>query len=177
MARKPGSCGVPAPGVALRLDADGEVVVRSATLFDGYLDDPAATAAALTDGWHRTGDLGELDDEGYLSIVGRTGELIRTGGEAVVPAEVEAVLGTLGSLSDVAVIGIPDGTWGEVVCAVVVAVGPAPTVEDLRAHCQGRLAAFKHPRRVAVVDAIPRTPATGQVQRRLLVEQLLGGAG
>jgi acyl-CoA synthetase (AMP-forming)/AMP-acid ligase II len=177
MARKPGSCGVPAPGVALRLDADGEVVVRSATLFDGYLDDPAATAAALTDGWHRTGDLGELDDEGYLSIVGRTGELIRTGGEAVVPAEVEAVLGTLGSLSDVAVIGIPDGTWGEVVCAVVVAVGPAPTVEDLRAHCQGRLAAFKQPRRVAVVDAIPRTPATGQVQRRLLVEQLLGGAG
>jgi acyl-CoA synthetase (AMP-forming)/AMP-acid ligase II len=173
MARKPGSCGVPAPGVEVRLADSGEVEVRSTTLFDGYLDDPAATAAALVEGWYRTGDLGELDDEGFLSIVGRTGELIRTGGESVVPAEVEAVLRELASVADVAVVGIPDHAWGEVVCAVVVPAGPAvPTAEELRAHCRDRLAGFKHPRRVEVVDAIPRTAATGQVQRRLLVERL-----
>ena len=176
MARKPGSCGVPAPGVELRLAAGGEVEVRSTTLFDGYLDDPDATASALAGGWFRSGDLGELDDEGFLSIVGRTGELIRTGGESVAPAEVEAVLRELASVADVAVVGVPDATWGDVVCAVIVAAGGAgPTAEEVRAHCQGRLAGFKHPRRVELVEAIPRTAATGQVQRRLLVERLAGG--
>jgi len=175
MFRKPGSCGLPAPGVEVRLAPDAEVEVHSTTMFDGYLDDPEATADAFAQGWYRTGDLGELDDEGYLSIVGRTGELIRTGGEAVAPAEVEAVLLELPSVADVAVVGVPDATWGEVVCAVVVAVGgTAPTAEAVRAHCRGRLAAYKHPRRVEVVEAIPRTPATGQVQRRLVAERLVG---
>lgn len=173
MARKPGSCGVPAPGVQLRLAGDGEVQVRSTTMFSGYLD-PEVTEAVLVDGWYRTGDLGELDDEGYLHIVGRTGELIRTGGEAVAPAEVEAVLRELASLTDVAVVGIPDATWGEVVCAVVVTDGEAvPSLDTLRDHCRDRLAGFKHPRRLEVVASIPRTAATGQVQRRLLVEQVL----
>ena len=175
MARKPGSCGVPAPGVQVRLADDGEVWVRTTTLFDGYLDDAEATAAALVDDWYRTGDLGELDDEGYLSIVGRAGELIRTGGESVAPSEVEAVLLELPEVADVAVVGVPDGTWGEVVCAVIVPSGPvAPGAEEVRAHCRGRLAGYKHPRRVEVTDAIPRTAATGQVQRRLLLERLLG---
>ncbi len=81
-------------------------------------------------------------------------------------------------MADVAVVGVPDATWGEVVCAVVVASGPAaPTLEELRAHCQGRLAGYKHPRRVVVTDAVPRTPATGQVQRQLLVERLLASRG
>jgi acyl-CoA synthetase (AMP-forming)/AMP-acid ligase II len=173
MARKPGSCGIPAPGVELRLDDDGEIHVRSATVFDGYLDDDVATRGALVDGWYRSGDLGEVDDEGFLTIVGRTGELIRTGGEAVAPAEVEAVLRELPAVADVAVVGMPDPNWGEVVCAVVVAHGSPPTPEELRAHCAGRLAGFKQPRRVEVVTAIPRTAATGQVQRRLLVERLL----
>lgn len=175
MARKPGSCGVPAPGVEVRLADDGEVRVRSTTLFSGYLD-PQSTAAAVVDGWYRTGDLGELDEEGFLHIVGRTGELIRTGGEAVSPAEVEAVIRELASVADVAVIGIPDPTWGEVVCAVVVADGTdAPSLDALRDHCRGRLAGFKQPRRLEVVPSIPRTGATGQVQRRLLVEQVLAG--
>ena len=173
MAVKPGSCGVPAPGVELRLSGEGEVEVRSTTLFDGYLDDPGATAAALVGGWYRTGDLGELDDEGYLRIVGRTGELIRSGGEAIVPAEVEAVVGELPSVAEVVVVGVPDAIWGEVVCAVVVPAGPSgPSAEEVRAHCRERLAGFKQPRRVELVDALPRTPATGQVQRKLLVERL-----
>lgn len=174
MARKPGSCGVPASGVELRLAGDGEIQVKSTTLFDGYLDDPEATQRAFTDGWYRTGDLGELDDDGFLTIVGRTGELIRTGGESVAAGEVEAVLRDLGSVSDVVVVGVPDATWGEVVCAVVVAAGAPPALAEVRAHCAERLASYKHPRRVEVVDAIPRTAATGQVQRRLVVEELLG---
>ena len=177
MARKPGSCGVPAPGVELRLGDGGEVEVRSVALFDGYLDDAAATDEVLAGGWYRTGDLGELDEEGFLSIVGRVGELIRTGGESVVPAEVEAVVREMASVADVAVVGVPDATWGEVVCAVVVAAGAsAPSAEEVRAHCRAHLAGFKQPRRVEVVEAIPRTAATGQVQRRLLVERLSPGA-
>ncbi|HLX89839.1 MAG TPA: class I adenylate-forming enzyme family protein [Acidimicrobiales bacterium] len=174
MTRKPGSCGVPAPGVAVRLDDAGQIWVRSATVFDGYLDDPEATASVLVDGWFGTGDLADVDGDGFLTIVGRTGEVVRSGGEAVVPAEVEAVVRELASVADVAVVGVPDATWGEVVCAVVVGVpGRAPpTLSEVRAHCQDRLASFKQPRRVEVVDAIPRTPATGQVQRKLLVERL-----
>jgi len=170
----PGSCGPPAPGVEVRQADDGELWVRSAFLFDGYLDDPGATAAALVDGWYRTGDLVDRDADGFLSVIGRTGDLVRTGGESVVPAEVEAVLAGHDAVHDVAVIGLPDQRWGDVVCAVVV-VEPgraAPTLDDLRSRCDGRLAAFKHPRRMHVVDALPRT-ATGQVQRRLLVERLL----
>jgi acyl-CoA synthetase (AMP-forming)/AMP-acid ligase II len=140
---------------------------------DGYFDNPDATAAALVDGWYRTGDLGAFDDEGYLSIVGRARDVIRTGGETVAPVEVEQVLSTHDAIAEVAVVGVPDAQWGEVVTAVVVAAGDPPDVETLRAFCEGRLASFKHPRRVVVVDALPRTAATGQVQRTLIVERLL----
>ena len=161
------------PGVDLRLAGDGEILLRSAYLFDGYFDDPEASAAALRDGWFHTGDLGELDADGYLHVIGRKKELIRTGGESVAPAEVEAVLATHPDVAEVAVIGLPDPTWGEVVCAVVVARrGGAPTLEALQAHAEGRLAAFKKPRRLECVAALPRTAATGQVQRALLVEQI-----
>lgn len=163
--RKPGSCGVPAPLAEVRVDNTGEVLVRGPLLFDGYFDQPDP----LVDGWYATGDLADLDDEGYLSIVGRVRDVIRTGGESVSPAEVEAVLATHPAVQDVAVVGLPDPQWGEVVCAAVVG---AVTLHELTAHCDGRLARFKVPRRVVAVDAIPRTPATNQVQRRLLVEQL-----
>jgi acyl-CoA synthetase (AMP-forming)/AMP-acid ligase II len=174
---KPGSVGVPQPGVEVRLDPDGEVCVRSAFLMDGYFDDPDATAAALRDGLYHTGDLGVLDSDGYLSIVGRARDVIRTGGETVAPGEVEQVLAAHPSVAEVAVVGLPDATWGEIVAAVVVLApgAVAPDAEGLRSFCDGRLAPFKQPRRVAVVDALPRTPATGQVQRPLLVERLLAG--
>jgi acyl-CoA synthetase (AMP-forming)/AMP-acid ligase II len=174
--RKPGSVGLPQAGVALRLSETGEVCVRSELLMDGYLDDPEATAAALdADGWYHSGDLGSLDDEGYLSIVGRARDVLRTGGETVAPAEVERALATHAAVAEVAVVGVPDPEWGEVVCAVVVAAVGAtpPTLAELRAHCDGALAPFKQPRRVEVVEALPRTAATGQVQRTLLVERLL----
>ncbi|MGH9075569.1 MAG: class I adenylate-forming enzyme family protein, partial [Acidimicrobiales bacterium] len=172
--RKPGSCGVPAPSCQVRVDEGGELWVRGPLVFDGYFEDDEATAAALDDGWYRTGDLAEVDGEGYLSIVGRAGDVLRTGGETVAPAEVEAVLAEHPDLADVAVVGWPDAQWGEVVCAVVVGRPghPVPTVDDLRAHCGSRLAAFKQPRRLAVVESIPRTPSTHQVRRPLLVEQL-----
>jgi fatty-acyl-CoA synthase len=171
--RKPGCVGPASPGVDLRLAGDGEILLRSAYLFDGYFDDPAATAAALRDGWFHTGDLGELDGEGFLHVVGRKKELIRTGGESVAPAEIEAVLATHPDVAEVAVVGVPDPAWGEVVCAVVVArPGRTPTLASLQAHADGRIAAFKRPRRLECVAALPRTAATGQVQRALLVEQI-----
>jgi acyl-CoA synthetase (AMP-forming)/AMP-acid ligase II len=169
--RKPGSCGVPAPLATVRVADDGELWVTGPLLFDGYLDDQAATDAALVDGWYRTGDVVAVDDEGYLSVVGRVGEVIRTGGETVAPTEVEAIVAEWPGVRDAAVVGLPDVRWGEVVCAVVVmeAGRATPTVDDLRRLCQGRLASFKHPRRVEVVAAIPRTPATNQIQRRSLI--------
>jgi acyl-CoA synthetase (AMP-forming)/AMP-acid ligase II len=175
--RKPGSVGPASPGVDIRLSAAGEVCVRSAYLTDGYFDEPDKTAAALRDGWFHTGDLGALDEDGYLSIVGRLGELIRTGGESVAPVEVEAVLSDAPGVAELSVIGLPDEQWGEVVCAVVVAApGEAVTLASLQRHCEGRIAGFKKPRRIALVDALPRTAATGQVQRTLLVERIATGA-
>ena len=172
--RKPGSVGVAQPGVEVRLDARGEVCVRSPFLMDGYFDNPEATAEALVDGWYHTGDLGARDDDGYIAIVGRARDVIRTGGETVAPPEVEAVLGGHPDVAEIAIVGVPDVEWGEVVTAVIVARPgtTGPTVDDLRAFCGDRLAGFKQPRRVALVDALPRTAATGQIQRTLIVEQL-----
>jgi acyl-CoA synthetase (AMP-forming)/AMP-acid ligase II len=172
--RKPGSCGVPGPLVTVRTDRAGQLLVRGPLLFDGYLDDPDATDAALADGWYATGDLATVDDDGFVTIIGRVGEVIRTGGEAVAPSEVESVLATHPAVADVAVLGLPDDQWGEVVCAVVVPRpdGAPPQLDELRGHCAGVLAAYKHPRRLVLVGAIPRTPATGQVQRRLLLERV-----
>jgi len=174
--RKPGSCGPPAPLTEVRLDeGTGELWVRGPLVFDGYFEDPEATAAALVDGWYRTGDVAECDDEGYLAITGRARDVIRTGGETVAPLEVEEALRDHPGVLEVAVVGVPDATWGEVICAVVVAApGPPPTLEDLRRHAEGRLAPFKQPRRLELVDAIPRTDSTAQVQRRVLVERLTG---
>ena len=172
--RKPGSCGVPSPSSQVRID-DGELCVRGPLLFDGYFGDPGATGAALVDGWYRTGDLAEADESGYLTIVGRASDVIRSGGESVAPTEVEAALADHPSLMDVAVVGLPDVQWGEEVSAVIVPRpgAPVPTLAELRAHCAGRLASFKHPRRLVVADAIPRTVTTQQIQRRVLVEAVL----
>jgi fatty-acyl-CoA synthase len=171
--RKPGSVGLPVPGVEMRRTTAGEICLRSECLMDGYFDNPDATAAALVDGWYHTGDLGTVDDEGYLWITGRVSEIIRTGGESVAPSEVEAVLVTHPAIAEVAVIGVPDPEWGEAVCAVVVCRPEAGLdLVELRHHCDGRLARFKHPRRLELTDALPRTAATGQIQRALLAERL-----
>ncbi|GAA4250477.1 class I adenylate-forming enzyme family protein [Dactylosporangium darangshiense] len=166
--RKPGSVGRPATPNALWLDASGEVCTSGPAVMNGYL------GAAPLDGVYRSGDLGRLDEDGYLYLTGRNREVIRTGGESVGPAEVEHALRDLPGIVDVAVVGLPDPRWGELVCAVVVLPpgAAAPTVDDVRAHVNGRLASHQRPRRVAVVDAIPRTPATGQIQRSRLRDLL-----
>ena len=171
--RKPGSIGLPVPGIQAKVAGDGELLLTSGTLMSGYFNLPEATALVLEDGWYHTGDLVEQDAEGYFCIVGRKNEMIRSGGESVAPLEVEAALRGYPGIADVAVIGVPDAQWGELVCAAVVAADGTspPTVEDLRRHLAGRLAAFKHPRRVLVVDQLPRTSATGQVQRSLVAGQ------
>ncbi len=134
----------------MRVDDDGELWVRNATLFDGYLDDPEATAACCVDGWYRTGDLADEDDEGYLRIVGRAGDVIRTGGETVAPGRGRGgAAGPSRRWARWRWSAWPTPAWGEVVCAVVV-VAPgadAPDLDDLRTLCAARLAPFKHPRR------------------------------
>ncbi len=172
--RKPGSCGVVSPLTTVRLD-HGELCVSGALLMDGYFDDPAATDEALVDGWYHTGDLAEIDPEGYVTIVGRAKDVIRTGGEWVSPAQVETVLRHHPGVADLAVVGLPDDAWGEIVVVAVVPTDPArpPTLDELVELARHELARHKQPRRVEVVDSIPRTEATGQVRRRDLVARLV----
>jgi acyl-CoA synthetase (AMP-forming)/AMP-acid ligase II len=175
--RKPGSVGPPALGSEVRLGGGGELLVRNPVLMNGYFRDPEATAAALAGGWFHTGDLAAVDDEGYFSIVGRASDLIRTGGESVAPVEVDLVLQRMPGVADAAVAGVPDEHWGEVICAFIV-TRPGETVDlrALRRHCEGELATFKHPRRLLLVDTLPRTGATRQIQRRVLIEWALDTA-
>src|SRR5205814_1834721 len=134
----------PVAAVHVRVDDAGNLWARSPFLFSGYFRDPDATAAALVDGWYRTGELAEIDEEGYVSIVGRSTEMIRTGGETVAPAEVDVVLLEHEAVADAAVAGIPDAAWGEVVTAfVVLRPGATLTLDDLQRHCDRRLARFK----------------------------------
>ena len=168
--RKPGSVGMPTVGLRARVADDGELQITGPGLMSGYHDRPEATAAAFDEGWYRTGDLAEVDDDGYHRIVGRTSEALRSGGEWVSPAEIEQALRSCELVDDVAVVGVDDDRWGEVVCAVVVPADPArvPTVAQLRSHLGGTLASYKHPRLVVSVESLPRTAATGQIQRSKL---------
>ncbi len=169
--RKPYSVGLPIPGFQASVAEDGELLLASDTRMSGYYNLPDQTALALQNGWYHTGDRVEMDDEGYFYVVGRTKEMIRSGGEWVAPVEVEAALSDYPGLAEAAVFGAPDPGWGEVVCVAIVMGDGAtpPAVEDLRRHLSGRLATFKHPRRVIVVDEVPRTAATGQLQRSMLI--------
>jgi acyl-CoA synthetase (AMP-forming)/AMP-acid ligase II len=172
--RKSGSIGRPNPGFDAAI-IDGELCLSGETVMSGYFDLPDETAAVLSDDWYRSGDLAEIDDEGYLTITGRRREIIRSGGETIAPSEVEAALEGLPGVREVGVVGLPDATWGEIVCAVLVLEPGAstPSVERIRAHVGSRLAGFKHPRAVACVAALPRTAATGQIQRSHLRASLL----
>ena len=162
--RKPGRVGLPLPGVELRLAEDGEVQVRGPNVFRGYHGRPEATAEVFAqDGWFRTGDLGELDDDGHLKLVGRSKELIITGGFNVHPREVEEVLADFPGVREVAVIGRPSEQWGEAVTAVVVCEGRIDPAA-LRAHAAQTLAGYKVPKTVEFLDALPRN-ALGKVIR------------
>jgi malonyl-CoA/methylmalonyl-CoA synthetase len=165
--RRPGTVGLPLPGVALRLAASGEIEVRGPNVFAGYWRRPGANAEAFTpDGWFRTGDVGERDPAGYLRIVGRAKELILSGGFNVYPREVEDALAQHPAVREVAVVGTPSAEWGEVVTAYVVSDAPLGA-DELRAFLADRLAAYKQPRLVHRVAALPRN-ALGKVQRQRL---------
>ncbi len=169
--RRATTVGRPTPSVFIELDEAGEMLVDSPYLFSGYFRNEAASAAAMAGGRYHTGDLAVCDADGLYRIVGRAGDLIRTGGEAVAPVEVEAALVGCPGVAEIAIVGMPDPAWGEVVTAfVVVQAGAEVSLETLRAHAQGRLAPHKLPRRLETIDRLPRTAATGQIQRRLLVE-------
>jgi acyl-CoA synthetase (AMP-forming)/AMP-acid ligase II len=146
--------------------AEGEVSVRGPSVVDQYLDNPAATAASFRDGWFRTGDVGRLTDDGYLTLVGRIKELINRAGEKISPYEVEDALLTHPAVAEAAAYPVPDEKYGEQVGVVVVLRGEA-TPKELAAHCADRLAAFKRPARVTILPEIPKGP-TGKIQRRTL---------
>jgi fatty-acyl-CoA synthase len=164
--RKLGSAGKPYPYVQVDVAPDGELLVRGPNVFRGYWRNPEATELALAGGWLHTGDVVERDDEGYFTIKGRLKEMFISGGENVYPAEVEAVLFEHPAVRDAAVVGLPDDTWGEVGAAYVVA-GAAVTGEELVAFCRERLARFKVPQHVHLVDELPRNSMGKVVKSRL----------
>src|SRR6185437_2214553 len=163
--RRPGTVGIVAGAEVAILDADwqplpagtaGEVSVRGPGVVDGYLDNPESTAASFRDGWFRTGDLGRLSADGYLTLDGRLKELINRGGEKIAPREIDEALLAHPGVREAVAFGVPDAKWGEVVHAAVVATGVSDA--ELRAFCAERLAAFKVPRRIHMVEQIPKGP-------------------
>jgi fatty-acyl-CoA synthase len=143
----------------------GEVVLSGPNIMAGYWNAPEETAAAIVDGWYHSGDAGSTDEDGYLYIRDRYKDMIISGGENVYPAEVESALLEFDEVQEVAVIGVPDPTWGEVGLAVVVpSAGTAPDPEELRARLRTRLAGFKVPKYVELSDELPKT-ATGKIRK------------
>jgi fatty-acyl-CoA synthase len=149
----------------------GEIVHRSPHVILGYLDDPERTAEAFRGGWFHSGDLGVVDDEGYLTVVDRIKDMIKTGGENVASREVEDALYQHEGVAEVAVVGIAHPTWIEAVVAIVVPrPGVAIDVADLRTHARARLAPFKVPKAFALVEALPKN-ASGKLLKRDLRDQ------
>jgi fatty-acyl-CoA synthase len=175
---KVGSCGKPFFHAEIRVvddegrdtgpDVKGEVLLRAPNIMKGYWNRPEETAKAIKDGWLYTGDIGKLDQDGFLYILDRKKDMIISGGENIYPAEIEDALLHHPKIADVGVIGFPHEKWGEAVKAVVVVKsGETLTQEELIEWCQGRIGKFKIPKSVIFVDAIPRTP-TGKILKRVL---------
>lgn len=154
--------------------AHGEVCLRGPKVTPGYWKDPARTEASFFGDWFRTGDIGLLDEEGFLYLTDRKKDMIISGGENIASSEVERVLYQLPQVEEAAVIGLPDERWGECVTAVVVLkAGARLSFEALRAHCEGKLGGFKTPKRLIVRDALPRNPS-GKVLKRVLRQEIAG---
>jgi acyl-CoA synthetase (AMP-forming)/AMP-acid ligase II len=174
-ARKLSRAGAPALGVRVAVSGDGEVQARANVVMEGYWDQPDATAEAIVDGWFRTGDGGTIDDDGYVTIADRKKDVIISGGENVSSIEVEDALFSHPAVAEVAVIGIPDDRWGELVLGLVVlAPGHEATEDELREHCRGKLAGYKIPKRIEFRDELART-ATGKLQKFKLREAYWAG--
>jgi long-chain acyl-CoA synthetase len=176
--RKPGSTGRPVEGVRVRIVSDegvdlpagqiGEICAAGDNITRGYYRMPEATAECFRDGWLYTGDMGYLDEDGYLFIVERKKDLIIRGGLNVYPKDVEDVLHSHPAVLECAVVGVPDMMMGEQVCAcVVLREGQSVTPEALIAHCQAQLAKYKTPKYLEIMSALPRTPI-GKIQKKEL---------
>jgi long-chain acyl-CoA synthetase len=175
---RPGTVGRARPGRTLSVDGDGTIWCRPPDFARfSYWRDPAKTDAAWRNGSFTVGDLGRQDDDGYLFLDGRRDDLIITGGVNVYPAEVEAVLGEVDGVGELAVFGLPDERWGQRVCvALVPAAGSAPgsrgdLVEAVRVRAEVQLAAYKRPKQYVLLGELPRTP-TGKVQRNLIPDRV-----
>ena len=178
--KKPGSAGKPVINVETRLMDDdggfvsagqvGEIVHRSGQVMTGYLNDPEKTAEAFQFGWFHSGDLGSFDNDGYLYVVDRKKDMIKTGGENVASREVEEVLYEHPEIAEIAVIGLSDPRWIEIVAAVVVLKkGSKLTPAEIIDFCKKRLAAFKCPKKVFIADKLPKNPS-GKILKRELKE-------
>ena len=174
-----GSAGVPIPGTTVKIvdsrgielpnGEPGEVVARGPTIMKGYLNRPGATEEAIQDGWLHTGDIGVMDEDGYLQIVDRKKDMILVSGFNVYPNEIEDVIARLDNVIEVGVIGVPNEKTGESVKAYVVSSDPEMTAEHVIAHCEESLTNYKRPKQVEFVKEIPKTPV-GKVLRRNLRE-------
>lgn len=178
---KPGSAGKPVLNVETRLMDDdgkfvplgevGEIVHRSGHVMSGYLNDPEKTAEAFKYGWFHSGDLGRFDEDGYLYVVDRKKDMIKTGGENVASREVEEVIYQYPGVAEAAVIGLPDPKWIEIVTAVVVPKkGATLNEKDLLAFCKQHLAGFKCPKKIFITDKLPKNPS-GKILKRELKDQ------
>jgi long-chain acyl-CoA synthetase len=177
--RKVGSIGIPIEGVDIRIvdleDNDvptgevGEIAIRGHNIMKGYLGRPEATAEAIRDGWFHSGDLGRMDEDGYIFIVDRKKDMIIRGGYNVYPREVEEVLYEHPAVREAAVIGVPDEEWGEEVgAAVVLMEGEHADAETLRSFVKEQVASYKYPRKIWFVDELPKGP-TGKLLKREIV--------
>jgi acyl-CoA synthetase (AMP-forming)/AMP-acid ligase II len=178
--RKAGTVGLPLPGQRIAIadvqgrhlptGSTGEVLIRGRNVMRGYLNQPEATAKTVVNGWLHTGDIGRIDEDGYLSIVGRLKEMIIRGGENIYPKEIEDVLSEYPSVLEAAVVGAPDDRLGEIVIAYVSRrPGAAMTAEALVEHCAGRLARHKIPATIRIIDALPKN-AVGKIAKPVLRE-------
>jgi o-succinylbenzoate---CoA ligase len=166
--------GRPLPRTEVRIDDDGQILIRGPTLMTGYVSPPGVEAPFVEGGWFPTGDFGRLDDAGNLHVTGRGVHRIVTGGENVDPLEVEQTLERLAGVRQACVFGVPDAEWGHVVCAAIVPDRELDLdLDQLRAEVEGALAPFKRPRRIAVVDELPMLES-GKVDREAVARLAAG---
>ena len=176
------ACSTTRPARTAQPGVVGEVLIRGENVMAGYWNKPGDTAAAMLDGWYRTGDLGYMDERSFLYLVDRAKDMIVSGGENVYSTEVEDVLYRHPAVLEAAVFGIPDARWGEAVHAVVVPRGEV-TEADLLAHCRGAIADYKIPKRIEVsTQPLPKSGAGKVLKRELRApywtghESVVGGA-
>lgn len=182
---KPGSVGRPVGqemavldegGNIVGVEVAGEVCIRGPNVTKGYKNNPEANKTGFLFGWFHTGDVGFLDSDGYLHLVGRIKELINRGGEKISPIEVDAVLLAHPDVAQAVAFGVPDDKYGEEInCAIILREGIELSVEEMSSYLKKNLAAFKVPKKIFFTDSLPKT-ATGKIQRRLVAEHFIAPA-